>query len=274
MRYSRLLVPFGLICLVSCCLFLALSSDQPVAHAQQSTTAPTSDLGVIRVETREVLVDAVVTDKKGNYVRDLAQKDFKVWEDGKEQAVTSFSFQESTGSPANSQPRYMVLFFDNSTMDFGDQAIARDAAGKFIDANAGPNRLIAIADFGGTVHISQNFTADASRLKQVVMGLKGSAVSPNAESPVMVASLVPTSPGPSLGNSEADFGVHSVLLALRSLAKNLSTVPGRKTRRDANLWFPAEPGIPIRTHCGHRYLQQVERRYLSHRRSWFGGSGF
>jgi VWFA-related protein len=229
MHYSRLLVPFGLICLVSCCLFLALSSDHPVAHAQQSTTAPTSDLGVIRVETREVLVDAVVTDKKGNYVRDLAQKDFKVWEDGKEQAVTSFSFQESTGSPATSQPRYMVLFFDNSTMDFGDQAIARDAAAKFIDANAGPGRLIAIADFGGTVHISQNFTADASRLKQVVMGLKGSAVSPNAESPVMVASLVPTAPGPSLGNAEADFGVHSVLLALRSLAKNLSTVPGRKT---------------------------------------------
>jgi VWFA-related protein len=229
MRYSRLLVLFGLICLVSCCLFLALSSDNPVAHAQQSNTSPTSDLGVIRVETREVLVDAVVTDKKGNYVRDLAQKDFKVWEDGKEQAISSFTFQESTGSPANSQPRYMVLFFDNSTMDFGDQAIARDAAAKFIDANAGPGRLIAIADFGGTVHISQNFTADASRLKQVVMGLKGSAVSPNAESPVMVASLVPTSPGPSLGNAEADFGVHSVLLALRSLAKNLSTVPGRKT---------------------------------------------
>ena len=54
--------------------------------------------------------------------------------------ITSFSFEESTGSP-NSQPHYMVLFFDNSTMDFGDQAKARDAAAKFIDANAGPGPL-------------------------------------------------------------------------------------------------------------------------------------
>ncbi len=177
-----------------------------------------------------------MTDKKGNYLRDLAQKDFKVWEDGKEQALTSFSFEESTGSP-NSQPHYMVLFFDNSTMDYGDQAKARDAAAKFIDANAGPNRLIAIADFGGSVHISQNFTADAQRLKQVVMGIKGSVVAPNAP-PVMVASLAPPPTAPTLLNAEADFGVHSVLLALRSLAKGLSTVPGRKTLVMLTSGFP------------------------------------
>jgi VWFA-related protein len=229
MRYSRLVLLVGMICLVSCCLFLELSSDNPVAYAQQSTAAGAGDLPVIRTETRLVLVDTVVTDKKGNYVRDLAQKDFKVWEDGKEQAITSFSFEESTGSSTNPQPHYMVLFFDNSTMDMSDQAQARMAAAKFIDANAGPNRLMAVADFGGSVHISQNFTADATRLKQVVAGIQGSAVSPNTQPPVMVASMGAPSLGPSLGNAEADFGVHSVLLALRSLAKSLSTVPGRKT---------------------------------------------
>src|SRR6202453_3609211 len=228
MRYRRLVLLVGMICLVSCCLLLELSSDNPVVHAQQSTGAGAGDLPVIRTETRLVLVDTVVTDKKGNYVRDLAQKDFKVWEDGKEQTITSFSFEESTGSSTNPQPHYMVLFFDNSTMDMGDQAQARTAAAKFIDANAGPNRLMAIADFGGSVHISQNFTADASRLKQVVAGLQGSAVSPNAQPPLL-ASLGAPPLGPSLSNAEADFGVQSVLLALRSLAKSLSTVPGRKT---------------------------------------------
>src|SRR4029077_1671264 len=77
-------------------------------------------------------------------------------------------------------------------------------------------------------------TADADRLKQVVSGLKVSAVSPNAPPPLQVASLGTPSLGlpagiPNLSNSEADFGVQSVMLALRSLAKNLSTVPGRKT---------------------------------------------
>src|SRR6202167_4593438 len=142
MRDRRLVLLISLVCL--CWMFLELCSN-PVAHAQQRAAADGADIGVIRTETRLVLVDTVVTDKKGGYVRDLAQKDFKVWEDGKEQSVTSFSFEESTGS-SNPKPRYLVLFFDNSTMDIGDQARARDAAAKFIDAHAGPDHLIALAD--------------------------------------------------------------------------------------------------------------------------------
>jgi hypothetical protein len=111
------------------------------ARAQDANAqAPGS---VIKAETRVVLVDAVVTDKKGNYVQDLEQKDFRVWEDNKEQAVTSFSFEANPNSPNNNQQHYMVLLFDNATMDFGDQARARQAAAQFIDANAGPNRLMA-----------------------------------------------------------------------------------------------------------------------------------
>jgi len=237
MSKRRLFLLIGVICLAGC--WIVVDSVDRV-HAQQPEQSSTPDLGVIRTETRLVLVDTVVTDKKGNYIRDLAQKDFKVWEDGKEQPVTSFSFEENT-SATNAQPRYMVLFFDNSTMDFGDQAKARDAAAKFIDANAGPNRLIAIADFGGSVRITQNFTADAGRLKDVVKGIKTSAVSPNAEPPVMVASLATPPAAPSLGNVEADFGVRSVLLALRSLAKSLSTVPGRKTVVMLTSGFPLSP---------------------------------
>src|SRR6202050_3730032 len=227
MRDRRLLLLIALTCLAAFWIFRELASDNPVAHAQQSAAAGADETAVFQAETRLVLVDTVVTDKKGDYVRDLAQKDFKVWEDGKEQALTSFSFEESTTS-TNPQLRYMVLFFDNSTMNPGDQVQARDAAAKFIDANAGPDRLIAIADFGGSVHISQNFTADAQRLKQVVAGLQGSSVSPNAQPPLL-ASLGAPPLGPSLSNAEADFGVQSVLLALRSLAKSLSTVPGRKS---------------------------------------------
>ena len=119
-----------------------------VAQAQQAG-APAASGTVIRTETRLVLVDTVVTDKKGAPVTDLTEKNFKVWEDGKEQPITSFSFEDSTTNP-NGQPHYMVLFFDNSTLEFADQAKARDAAAKFIDKNVGPNRLIAIVNFGGT----------------------------------------------------------------------------------------------------------------------------
>jgi hypothetical protein len=134
----RLALLIAVIGVGSCWAFYELGSDYSVAYAQQST--PAGDPEVFRAETRLVLVDTVVTDKKGNYVRDLAQNDFKVWEDGKEQPVTSFSFEDSASAPAKARPHYMVLFFDNSTMDMGDQAKARDAAARFIDANAGPDR--------------------------------------------------------------------------------------------------------------------------------------
>ena len=217
-----------------------------LAHAQQPAADASAGDTTIRKETRLVLVDTVVTDKKGNYVRDLAAKDFRVWEDNKEQPIKSFSFEEDTSAPDKAQKRYLVLFFDNSTMDVGDQMQARQAAAKFIDANAAPNRLIALVDFGGTIRITQNFTADAARLKQVVAGVKTSAVSPNA-APVEVASLGTAPMGantfgmPYLGNAEAEFGAHSVMMALRSLAKSLGTVPGRKTLVFLTSGFPMTP---------------------------------
>jgi VWFA-related protein len=131
----------------------------------------------IKTETRLVLVDTVVTDKKGQYIHDLTAKDFKVLEDNKEQTISSFSFEADPASPTNSRKRYLVLFFDNSTMGFGEQAQAREAAAKFIDANTGPNRLTAIVNFGGSLQIAQNFTADSDRLKKVVSGVKFSNVS-------------------------------------------------------------------------------------------------
>src|SRR5215469_3090649 len=77
----------------------------PTVHAQQaagqSTEAVASPQGsapVIKAETRLVLVDTVVTDKHGNYIRDLTQKDFKVLEDDKEQPIKSFSYEADPAS--------------------------------------------------------------------------------------------------------------------------------------------------------------------------------
>jgi VWFA-related protein len=186
------------------------------APAQQPATDGIADSGtVIRTETKVVLVDTVVTDKKGNYVRNLTAKDFKVWEDNKEQQIKSFGIQSDPNSPGGAQRRYIVLFFDNSTMDPGGQVQARQAAAKFIDSNAGPNRLMAVVNFGGSIQIAQNFTDDAARLKQVVSGVKMSAVG--------------RSGGGGLSRAAMDFGARDMLMALRSLSKNLNATPGRKT---------------------------------------------
>jgi hypothetical protein len=88
-----------------------------VAPSQQPKPDAVPDSGaVIRTETKVVLVDTVVTDKKGNYFRNVTAKDFRVREDNKAQTVKTFSFESEPESPKNAQKRYLVLFFDNSTM--------------------------------------------------------------------------------------------------------------------------------------------------------------
>ena len=224
---------------VASCLLLVQIKGQTAPAQAPAVDATQAPGAVIKAESRLVLVDAVVTDKKGNYVHDLTQNNFKVYEDNKEQSVVSFSFGADPAIQAQQQRKYLILFFDNSTMAMPDQIQARGAAKKFIDSNAGPDRLMAIVEFGGTLQVVQNFTANADLLRAAVGGAKGSAVNPNAQTPVEVASagLSPSagplgdgmsSPFSSMNNAEADFGARSMLLSLRTLAKNLHGVPGRK----------------------------------------------
>ena len=214
-------------------LGILLSLLCAVATAQTAAPAQKDD-NTVRAESRLVLVDAVVTDKKGGYVTDLSLKDFRVWEDNKEVAVKNFSYEASPGSPQ--RERYLVLFFDNSTMSFSQRAAAKDAATKFIRANAGPKQLMAVINYGGALQISQNFTSNADRLVQVVnsqtgtpVGLGSTNSSASAATEVTADTSLAATAITSLSPSEIDFGTRSVLLALRSLAKNLSAIPGRKT---------------------------------------------
>lgn len=188
---------------------------------------------MFKSESRLVLVDAVVTDKKGNYVRDLTAHDFHVWEDDKEQSIASFSTGEA--APSISRRQYMVLFFDNGSMLMTDQMRARHAAAQFIDVNAGPNELIGIAEFGGsTLRVLQNFTTNVNRLKSIVNQLDPSG----APSPEM-ASL----DSPHLSSSWNEFRNQSGILALTALAHGLSNVPGRKTLVLLTAGFSADSSL-------------------------------
>ncbi len=248
MKLSRLFL--ALLIVASAGMSWKFVAVTTVAHAQQAQAQqqqaqnqappPASDSStpVFKAETRLVLVDTIVTDKQGKYLTDLTAKDFKVWEDNKEQPIKSFSFESGSASPSEDHRHYLVLLFDNSTISTTDQVRARDAAAKFIEANAGPDRYMAIINFGGTVSVAQNFTADAERLKQVVRNVKFSSVSPNQ--PVEVASLGM----PQFGNAEANFGARTLLLALRSVAKNLASVPGRKSLVLLTAGFSIDPHDP------------------------------
>ncbi|HTB92719.1 MAG TPA: VWA domain-containing protein [Candidatus Sulfotelmatobacter sp.] len=225
----RLLIAPALLALFAFPTLLRAQSPEPAKPEPPAQQQPIAAAPVIRAESRVVLVDAVVTDKKGNYVHDLTQKDFKVYEDNKEQAVTSFSFGSDTSGPLNAQKRYMILFFDNSSMAPPDQIQARAAATKFIGKDASPDRLMAVVDFGGSLLVRQNFTANADLLTAAVSGVRNPNIQTNGQSASLANPVIVASSGlSSISDAEGDFGARTMLLAIRSLAKNLRAVPGRK----------------------------------------------
>jgi VWFA-related protein len=158
---------------------------------------------VIRAETRVVLVDAIVTDKQGQYVHDLTAKDFRVWQDNKAQTIQSVSVEHGTVA-GNSRPRYLVLFF--AGMEAADRIAALRAVSGFVDANADENRLMSVVSYNGGPRIEQNFTDSPTRLKEAVK---------------RVMSSVAASAG---GDSEP----LDTVRALGNLARSLSVLPGRK----------------------------------------------
>ena len=185
--------------------------------------------GVIKTESNLVLIDVVATDKKGNYIQDLEKKDFHIYEDDAEQTIASFSREADVQPGGPEHPRYMVLFFDDSSMTSSYQIQARQAAGKFVESSASPDRQTAVVVFGGSLKMTQKFTADAERLKFALSSAKNSSGTPNAGGIGGVIggadAYFPGGLDPGLANLTG----RSPLLALRDVAQSLRSLPGRKT---------------------------------------------
>jgi VWFA-related protein len=188
-------------------------STTPAAPAgEEDRSSPTVAVtpGVIKSEANLVVVNVSVTDKKQHYLQDLNQKEFHVFQDGAEQTITSFSREANLLPGDPERPRYIVLFFDNSRLGTAGQMSGREAALKFVEGTASPNRMMAVMDFGSIVRIDQDFTANGDLLKSVISQIQFSA------------------PARAATRDEADTDFRTLMLNLRSVAKMLGTAPGRK----------------------------------------------
>ncbi len=185
---------------------------------------------VIQTETREVLVDAIVTAKNGAYVRDLTAKDFHISQDGKEQAIKGFTVESPS---ATSQTRSMVLFFDETSMEPRDQITVRQAASSFIDAEAGPNHRMAIVIFNGSMRIAQSFTDNAGRLKDALNQANFRGLAPSASDSDRSHDPSRTEEDRVVGRASStamatSLDARNMARALGGLGRSLGVLPGRK----------------------------------------------
>jgi VWFA-related protein len=182
--------------------------------AATALAQPANPSTVIQTETRLVLVDTVVNDHKGNPVRDLSAKDFRVWDDNREQTIRSFSLEPEGGAAASA---YTILFFDNPRLDSSGEARVRGEAAKFVEANAAPTNLIEVAELGVALQITQRFTSDTQILKQAISRIQ------------MAGPLAQDGPavnGRSATNPQA---ILRMLEAIGTVARDSGSLPGRKT---------------------------------------------
>src|SRR5512146_1650888 len=146
---------------------------------------------VLKIKTRLVVVDVVARDSKGAPIADLKRDDFSILEDGKEQKVRIFSFQQpdaslAAQSPSPAQTTNMVdnlphfqagralnvVLMDALNTSHLNQAFMQDSMIKFLE-KLPENEPIAVYLLGDRLRLLQDFTTDPALLKKVVRSFKG-----------------------------------------------------------------------------------------------------
>lgn len=216
---------------VVCAILLAGMSLAAVAVLR----AQDAGAVVIHTETRTVLVNAVAIDKKGKFVDDLTEKDFRIWEDNKEQKISGFSLESSGVSPERPTRHYIAMFFDTSTAGQTGQMTVRQEGIRFVNGFASPDRYMAVINynFDGGLRIAQNFTTDRDLITKA-LGI----VQASSNSTPVAAGGAPPAPVPTRGgrgNTPAPaapaantFAYRDMLASLRNLAESLGNIRGRK----------------------------------------------
>ena len=245
------------------------TQPQTAAPAPPQTNAPQrgnpEPATVLRATTRLVVVDVVATahDKP---VTDLERPDFTLLEDGKEQEIKVFTFQQPTPAATASVtpaalklpenfftniPRYNttqthnVLLLDALNTTVPHQAYVRDQMIRYL-AKMPEGQPLAIYLLSTKLTLLQDFTSDPEVLKAVVKKLSGKT-SPLLDNPtggpdqellppgLADSGMIPDSMLQSMMQFEqertafqTDLRVRTTLDAMSALARTLSGYSGRK----------------------------------------------
>ncbi|MGB7924704.1 MAG: VWA domain-containing protein [Pyrinomonadaceae bacterium] len=142
------------------CLFILLLSALLLTPSSAQESQDDDD--VVRVDTDLVVLNATVVDAKGKYAHGLGRSDFKVLEDGREQAISDFGVEET--------PFAAAVLLDTSGSVEGQMTLARSAAIRFMD-QLRPDDVVAVYRFDNEVEQVQEFSSSHD-LSPVVFGFR------------------------------------------------------------------------------------------------------
>ena len=223
-------------------------------RAQNGATAPQA-APVIRTNARLVLVDVVVTDH-GRPVVGLPKGRFRVFEDGREQTITSFEEHRASDAPQvaaaetlpahefGNDPRYAidsaanVLLLDALNTPLSEQQYARRQMLEYVK-RIPPGTRIAVFTLASQLRMISGFTTDAGAVEAAIRpAAEQSTELESPQSEDMMSDLAASMSGVDAGalkqfvadaqSYRTDLRVSMTLDALDELARYLSMIPGRK----------------------------------------------
>ena len=204
-----------------------------------------------RSEVNYVEVDAVIRDAQGNFVRDLRQGDFQVFEDGVPQTVTAFSLidipitlsDRALFLPEDIEPdvrsnadgpegRLYALLLDDIHTDAMRSVSVRRAATQFIERHLGANDLAAVIHSSGRTDGAQDFTNSRRLLTKAVSTFMGRKLRSPTLNKIDSYNLTRGgSQAPTIQDTERNerlYNARSTLSTLKSLSDWLAGIRGRR----------------------------------------------
>ncbi len=193
----------------------AIIAVPAILRAQEATSEIPSV--TIRANTRLVLVDVVVTDKKGQPITGLKPEDFTVEENGKKQKIATFSPPGVDQKPPQplppglltNRPEYLkpagiptVLLLDAANSHFLDQAYGRGQMLKYVLEQSAGGTPMAVMTLTGRLQVLQDFTSDPKILTTAIKKLQ-------PQEPILQSMTAPaqTNVEPGLRSSSANVPV-------------------------------------------------------------------
>ena len=117
---------------------------------------------VLKIETDLVLVEAIATDKAGNYVRNLKPEDFRLFIDGQQRKIDFFTV---TDEVTTARSLAVVFALDLSgSLKPNEIETLRTSAAKFTEIMKGESTFAALA-FNYEVKVYQDFTSDQKKIE-------------------------------------------------------------------------------------------------------------
>jgi Ca-activated chloride channel family protein len=149
------------------------SISKQIACAVVWTVALATMLGVVPASPRQdqtvklsadlVTVDAAVTDRDGNFIRNLKAEDFTIFEDGIPQKLEFF---EANQEAALTRPIAVVFAIDNSGSIKPEEVIKQREAAEGFMRLVRPESLFAVIAFQYKPRVVQDFTSDPKKISQ------------------------------------------------------------------------------------------------------------